>query len=82
MARFGSTASFLVNHKKYRAGQTYADTVGNALAGDVVWAAVGTSAGMSPGLTPLDASATTIMSGSRFANVPPFRIDGVNSIDG
>ncbi|HEX4500626.1 MAG TPA: hypothetical protein VH187_05550 [Scandinavium sp.] len=82
MARFGSTQAFQVNNKKYKAGQTYADTTGNALAGDVVWATVGTSAGMSPGLVPLDAGATTIMNASRFASTPSYRIDGVNSIDG
>ena len=83
MARFGSIQAFVVNHKRYKAGQTYADTVGNALAGDVVWAALGTSAGMSPGLVPLDASATTIYNASRFAGyTPAYRIDGVNSIEG
>jgi hypothetical protein len=80
MARFGSTAAFVIAHRKYPAGQIYADTTGNALAGDVVWPSVGTSAGMSPALVPLDAAATTIMSGSRFANAPTQRIDGVNSI--
>lgn len=80
MARFGSTAAFVVAHKKYKAGQTYADTIGNALAGDVVWSDLGTSAGMSPGLVPLDGAATTIMNGSRFGATPTYRIDGVNSI--
>jgi hypothetical protein len=85
MARFGSTASFVINtsnggHKKYPAGQTYADTQGNALAGDVVWASVGSSASMSPNLIPLDGAATTIKNASRFANQNNPWIDGVNSI--
>jgi hypothetical protein len=81
MARFGSTQAFALDgHRRYKAGQTYADTVPNAIAGDVVWPAVGSAAGMSPGLVPLDASATTIMNASRFGGVPTLRIDGVNSI--
>ena len=82
MARFGSTAAFIVNHIHYKAGNKYADTVGNAITGDIVWATVGTSAGMSPGLIPLDGAATAIMNASRFANTPSYRIDGVNSVGG
>lgn len=76
MARFGSTVAFVVGHQKYRAGTTYADTKANALGGDVVWAAVGSTGGMSPGLIPLDAPATAIMNGSRFAYTQTPRIDG------
>jgi hypothetical protein len=80
MARFGSTASFVVNHKRYKAGQIYADTKANAVGSDVVWTGM-SSATMSPGLVPLDASATTMYNASRFAGVSPPTIDGVNSIE-
>jgi hypothetical protein len=80
MARFQSVVAFVVNHKSYKAGTTFADSAGNALAGDVVWATVGLSGGMSPGLVPLDGAATTVKNGSRFANTQVPSIDGVNSI--
>lgn len=81
MARFGSTCSFVVGGKKYKAGQTYADTQGNAIAGDVVWVGLSSSS-MSPGHIPLDGAATTMKNGSVFAGVSFARPDGVNSIDG
>ena len=87
MARFGSTVSFTVptspngTHKKYKAGQTYADTAANALAGDVVWYGM-SSATMSPGLIPLDGAATTMKNASVYAGISIARPDGVNSIDG
>lgn len=81
MARFGSTCAFFVGGRKYKAGTTYADTIGNALAGDVIWPQVASSASMSPGLIPLDGSATTVKAGSVFAGVQFARPDGVNSID-
>jgi hypothetical protein len=87
MARFGSTAAFTVptslggTHKKYRAGTTYADTVGNAIAGDVVWYGMSSST-MSPGLIPLDGAATTMKNASPSAGNNLARPDGVNSIDG
>jgi len=81
MARFRSQGAFVVNHIRYKAGTTFADTAGNAVAGDVVWAAVGSSTGMSPLLVPIDAAATTIKNASRFANDPvPCTITGTNSI--
>jgi hypothetical protein len=79
MARFGSTVAFVVAHKKYPAGQTYADTAGNAVAGDVIWAGMSSST-MSPGLIPLDGGATAMKNGSPFAGVSIARPDGVNSI--
>jgi hypothetical protein len=83
MARFRSVAAFVVGHARYKAGTTFADTVGNAVAGDVIWASCGLSASMSPALVPLDGAATTIKNGSLFANYPvPGTISGVNSIDG
>ena len=87
MARFGSTCAFTVPtsangpHKKCKAGQTYADTVANAIAGDVVWYGM-SSATMSPGLIPIDAAATTMKNGSPYAGISFARPDGVNSIDG
>jgi hypothetical protein len=80
MARFGSTVAFVVAGRKYKAGQTYADTVGSALVGDVVWVGLD-STKMSPGLIPLDAGATSMIAGSRFAGTQSYRIDGANSID-
>jgi len=83
MARWQSTAAFVIGHIKYKAGTKYADTVGNALAGDVVYAPFGTSGGISPMLTPLDGAATALKNSSAFANYPiPCTITGVNSIDG
>jgi hypothetical protein len=61
MARWRSLGAFVIGNRKYRAGQTYADTAVNALAGDVVYAQFGTSAGLSPLLVPLDSSAIALM---------------------
>jgi hypothetical protein len=81
MARFSSTVAIAVDgHKSYKAGTTYADTKVNAIGNDVVWPACGTSAGMSPGLIPLDASAIAIYNASRFAGTTIPRPDGCNSI--
>ena len=81
MARWRGQGAFVINHKSYKAGQTYADTAGNAVAGDVVYAPFGTSGGLSPLLVPLDGAATTLKNASRFANDPvPCTITGVNSI--
>lgn len=81
MARFGSTAAFLVNHIKYKAGQTYADTKANAIGNDVVWPDVANSSSMSPGLVALDGAAVTIYNASRFVGQTT-RIDGANSVGG
>lgn len=80
MARFQTTAAFVMNHKSYKAGTIFADTQGNALAGDIVWIGTLNAAAMSPHLQPLDAGATTVKAASRFANSPVPTIDGVNSI--
>jgi hypothetical protein len=81
MARFGSTVAIVVDgHHSYKAGTTFADTKPNAIGNDVVWPQCGTSAGMSPGLIPLDGAATTIMNASRFAGISIPRPDGANSI--
>jgi len=81
MARWQGQASFIIAHRKYPAGTKYADTVGNAQAGDVVYAPFGTAGGISPLLVPLDGAATALRNSSAFANVPiPCTITGVNSI--
>jgi hypothetical protein len=80
MARFGSTTAFVVAGKRYKAGTTYADTLGNAIAGDVVWAGMSSST-MSPGLIPLDGGATTMKNASPHAGIQIARPDGVNSIE-
>lgn len=64
MARWRGAAAFVIGSRRYKAGQTHADTVGNAIAGDVVYAPFGTSSGISPMLVPLDAAATTLMNAS------------------
>jgi hypothetical protein len=81
MARFQSRVAFVVAGKRYKAGTIYADTVGNALAGDVVWAGMSSST-MSPGLIALDGTATTMKGASPSSGLDVARPDGVNSIDG
>jgi len=80
MARWQATAAIMIGDKKYKAGQTYADTTGNAVAGDVVWAACATH--VSPCLVPLDGSATTAKNAGAFKLYPVPTIDGVNSVGG
>lgn len=81
MARWRGLAAFVIGHRKYPAGQTYADTNGNAQAGDVVYAPFGSSSGISPMLVPLDGAATTLRNGSVYSSMPlPCTISGVNSI--
>ena len=81
MARFGSTGAFVVGGKRYKAGQTFADAPGSAIAGDVVWAI--TSTNFSPMMVPLDAGAIAIKAASIHAgsNIACC-ISGVNSIEG
>ena len=80
MARFGSTVAFVVGGHRYKAGTTFCDTKANQLAGDVIWAGMSTTS-MSPGLVPLDGTATTMKAGSVFAGKTT-NIDGANSISG
>ena len=80
MARFGSTAAFVVAGRKYKAGQTYADLAVNAVGNDVVWVGM-SSATMSPALVPLDGAATAMKNGSRFSGTAVTTIDGANSIE-
>jgi len=81
MARFRGLGAFVVGGRRYKAGQTYADAPGSAVAGDVVWAI--TSANYSPMLATLDAGAIAIKAASQHAGsaVPCF-ISGVASIEG
>lgn len=81
MARYRGLGAFAVNGKRYKAGQTYADTLANALAGDVIWNI--TSANFSPMLVPLDAPAIAIKGGSiHTGSTIPCFITGANSIEG
>jgi hypothetical protein len=83
MARFRSVGAMIIGHARYKAGTTFADTVGNAVAGDVIWAGCGLSGSMSSALVPLDGAATTIKNSSVFANsAVPCTITGAASIDG
>jgi hypothetical protein len=83
MARFRSIAAFVIGHARYKAGTTFADTQGNAVAGDVIWAGCGLFGSMSPALVPLDGAATTVKNASVFANYAvPCTISGVNSVEG
>lgn len=81
MARFRGLGAFALNGKRYKAGQTYADTAANALAGDVIYNF--TSSNYSPMLACLDAGANAVKAGSIHASaqVPCF-ISGANSIEG
>ena len=81
MARFGSTVAFVVGGRRYKAGQTYADTGANAIAGDVIWAGMSSST-MSPGLVPLDGAATSMKASSVYSGKQVNLIDGANSIAG
>jgi hypothetical protein len=83
MARWQGLGAFVLGSRKYKAGTTYADTTGNAIAGDVVYAPFGTSGGISPMLVPLDGAATALRNASAYATHNlPCTITGVNSIDG
>jgi hypothetical protein len=82
IARFRSVGCFIIGARKYPAGTTFADTVGNAIGNDVVWPGGLDSSKMSPALVPLDGGATTMMNGSRFSGVATRTIDGAHSIGG
>jgi len=81
MARMRLASAHVINNKRWKIGTTFADSQGNAIAGDVVWTGMN-SASWSPGMVDLDAGATTIKNGSRFSLSPAPSSDGVNSIDG
>lgn len=80
MARFRGLAAFVVNGVRYKAGTAYADTVGNALPGDVVYNF--NASNYSPMLAPLDAGGTSVKAGSIHASANlPCTITGAQSID-
>jgi hypothetical protein len=81
MARFGSTVAFVVGHVRYKAGTTFADSKANAIGNDVVWPGLSSSS-MSPGLIPLDGTATSMKSGSVYSGISTARPDGANSVEG
>lgn len=65
MARYFLTAAVAGQadrdqYRKYPAGTAIADTVGNAIAGDVVWAAL-CAAPNRANMAPLDAAASAVM---------------------
>jgi hypothetical protein len=82
VARFQLTHATLgPGARRLRAGQTIADTQGNALPGDFVWTGL-SSANMPLGCTPLDGAGTTMRNASRWASVPVANAcTGVDSID-
>jgi hypothetical protein len=80
MARFRSTAAFVVAGRRYKAGQTYADAPGSVQAGDVLWVGLDSSK-MSPALIPLDAGAVSMKAASVFSGIDYPRPDGANSVD-
>jgi hypothetical protein len=61
----------VVDHKQYKCGTIFVDTVANKVQStDIVWANCANSSSMSPALIPLDGSATTVKNASRFATTP------------
>ena len=82
MARFVLLAAHFVGSTRLKAGRTIADTQGNAIAGDYVWLGL-SSSNITPDMQPLDGGATTMKSGSQYANTPVrCTCTGVSSIDG
>ena len=80
MARFQLTQAVIVGPFRWTAGDTVADSQANAQVGDHVWVGLN-SATMVEGMTPLDASATSMRAASRWAGVPLRNaISGVDSI--
>jgi hypothetical protein len=55
-------------YQKYRAGTTLADSVGNAIAGDIIWPSL--AAQPNSTMVPLDLAAQTIMQATFGANNP------------
>jgi hypothetical protein len=85
MARFKTTQAFYadaVGVGRIKAGKTICDSQANALAGDVVWTGLN-SQSLPQGCVPLDGSASTMLSASRWAGVPvSATILGAHSVDG
>ena len=85
MARFRTTQSFYVDGAavgKVRAGRVIVDNQANAQPGDIVWSALNSNS-LPQGCVPLDAAASTMLAGSRWAGVPvSATILGADSVDG
>jgi hypothetical protein len=59
---YGAVPSVAPSGRKFGTGTTVADTLGNALPGDVVWASLCASAASSPNtMRPLDAAGAAVM---------------------
>lgn len=80
MARFRSVGAIVIGDRKYRPGQVFVDTVGSALAGDVVWPGGLDRWNVGPNLSPIDAGARAIIAASRFANEQAWPTSGCSSI--
>jgi hypothetical protein len=79
MARFQLSTAHSFGQTRLRAGKTIADP-GNGLAGDFIVSNL-SSANVTPGMVPLDASATTMKNASKYAGVSTGPIPGNDSID-
>jgi len=93
MSRWRLREAFVVAQQKYRAGTTLADSVGNALPGDKIEAAVGNVTFVHPSWEPLDAGATALRNAAIAGRVKephrkpfdqniPCTIPGNQSVDG
>jgi len=85
MARFRVMSAFYadaVGVGRVSAGRVVADSQGNALAGDIVWNGLNAQS-LPAGFMPLDASAQSMRSSSRWATTPiSATILGVDSVGG
>jgi hypothetical protein len=85
VARFMTTSAFYadaVGVGRVRAGRCVADSVANALPGDIVWNGLN-SQSLPAGFTPLDASASSMRNASQWAGTPIANVClGSDSVDG
>jgi hypothetical protein len=83
MARFKLVGAFYadaIGVGRVKAGSTVADSVANALPGDVVWTGLNIQS-LPQCFVPLDPSATTMRDASRWVNSPvPATILGADSV--
>src|SRR5215471_3890002 len=81
MARFQLTQALVVGQVRLKAGRTIADSAGAAQPGDFIWTGLNSNT-VHGGMTPLDASASTMKAASKYASEPPASsISGAASID-
>jgi hypothetical protein len=81
MARVRLHSAMVVGQFRYKAGTTMADSVANAVGGDVVWTGL-TAATWHPGMLPLDGAANTMKAASQYSSAPaPGAPTGRDSID-